>query len=87
MLLAFTFGIDKDIIKVYYHKNVKFLCQDLIDTALECGRCISQSKKHHLILKMAIATPKCCFLFIAFLDPHLIIKVGKIGLGETLSSI
>ncbi len=25
MLFSFTFGIDEDVIKVYYHENVKFL--------------------------------------------------------------
>ncbi len=41
MLFSFTFGIDKDVIKVYYHENDKFLYQELIDIALQSGRCVS----------------------------------------------
>ena len=78
MLFAFTFSIDKDIIKVYYHKNVEFLCYDFIDVALECGRCVGQSKKHHLVHKMAIAAFEGHFLFITFFDPHSIISIGQI---------
>ncbi len=58
MLFAFTLGVDKDVIEVYYYENVKFLCQDLIDIALEHGQCVGQSKRHHLVLEMAIAVLK-----------------------------
>ncbi len=55
MLFVFALGVDEDIIEVHYHKNVELLCQDLVDIALERGRCVSQSKKYHLVLEMAIA--------------------------------
>ncbi len=69
MLSTFTFSLDKDIIEIHNHENVKLLCQDLIDIALERGQCVGQSKKYHLVFKMAIVDPKDCFLFIAFFDP------------------
>ncbi len=78
-------GIDEDIIEVYYYKNVELLFQDLIDIALECSRCVNQSKKHHLVLGMAIAGLEGHLLFITFPDPHLMISIGQIELSETLS--
>ncbi len=85
MLFAFAFGIDKDVIKVHYHENIKLLYQDLIDIALERDGCIGQFKRHHLILKMAIASLEGCLPFIAFSDPHLIVGISQIKLGETSS--
>ncbi len=85
MLFAFVLDVDEDVIEVHYDKNVEFLCWDLIDVTLKCGRYVCQSKKHHLILEMAIAGPESRLLFIAFLDPYSIVDIGQIKLGETLS--
>ena len=46
ILFALVLGVDEDVIKIHYHEDVKLLCQYLVDVPLECGRCISQSKKH-----------------------------------------
>ncbi len=70
MLFAIAFNINEDVIKVHYLENVELLCQDLINIALECGRYVSQSKKHNLVLKVAIAGLENRLLFVAFLDPH-----------------
>ena len=40
MFLVLVLGIDEDIIEVYYHKNVELFYQNLVDIALESGRCI-----------------------------------------------
>ncbi len=85
MLFALTLSIDDNVIKIHYHKNVKLLGQDLVDIALKCGQCVGQSKKHHLVLEMAIAGPKSHFLFIAFPDPHLMIGICQIEWGEMSS--
>ena len=86
MRLALTFSIDEDVIEVHYHKNVEFLCQDLVEIALERDWCISQSKRHDLILEVAIAGPESRFTFISFLNPHLMVEIGQIELGEPSSS-
>ncbi len=85
VLFALILSVDKDIIEVYYDENVELLCQDLVDVALERGRCISQSKRHHLVLKMAIPGLEGHLPFIAFPDPHLMVGIGQIELGETSS--
>ena len=85
MLFALTLSINKNVIEIHYHENVKLFGQDLIDVALKCGRCVSQSKKQNLVLKMAIAGPESHLLLIAFPDPHLIVGIGQIELGDTSS--
>ncbi len=76
MLFSFAFGVDVDVIEIYNHKNVKLLCQNLVDIAVESGRCIGQSKRHYLVLEMAIAGSEGCLLFIVFSDPHLMVGIG-----------
>ena len=85
MFFAFTLSIDKNVIEIHYHKNVELLGQDLIGVALKRSRCVGQSKRHNLVLEMAIAGLEDHFLFIAFLDPHLMVSIGQIELSETLS--
>ena len=87
MLFSLVFGIDIDVIKVCYHKNIKFLCQNLVDVTLERGRYVGQFKKYHLVLKMAIAGLKSRFSFVFFSNLYLIIGICQIKLGEILSSI
>ena len=76
VLFAFAFDIDKDVIKVYYHENVKLFYQNLINVALERGWYISQSKKYHLVLEIAIAPLKSRFPFITFSNPHSIVGIS-----------
>ncbi len=85
MLFAFAFDIDEDVIEVHYHKNIELLCQDLIDIVLKHGQCVGQSKSHNLVLKVAIASPEGRLLFIAFPNPHSMISIGQIELGEMSS--
>ncbi len=85
VLFAFVLGVDEDVIKVHYDENVELLYQDLVNITLECGRCVSQSKGHYLVLKMAIAGLESRFPFIAFPDPHSMVDIGQIELVETSS--
>ena len=85
MFFSLGFGIDEDVIKIYYYENVKLFYKNLVNVALERSRCVGQSKKYHLILEMAIAGPEDCFSFISFFDLHPIIGIGQIELGETSS--
>ena len=87
MFFIFAPSINKDIIKIPYYKNVEFFCQNLVYIVLKRGRCIIQSKKYYLVLKMAITGLKNRFLFITFLNPHLIVAIGLIELDEILNPI
>ncbi len=85
VLLTFAFGVDEDVIEIHYYKNVKLLCQNLVDIALERGRCIEQSKKHNLVLEVAIAGPEGRLPFVAFPYLHSMIDISQIELGEMSS--
>ena len=75
MFFSLTFDINKNVIKVYNNKNVKFLYQNLVCIALESSRCISSLKKHHLILKMTIIGFDSYLLFITFFNLYLMINI------------
>ncbi len=85
MLFTLARNIDEDVITVHYHKNVKLLCQDLIDITWKDVRYIGQSKRHYLVLEMAIAGSKGRLPFFSFPNSHLIIGIGQIVLGKTSS--
>ncbi len=85
MLFAFILGVNEDIIKVHYAKNVELLYQDLIDIALEFSQCVGQSKRHDLIFKVTIVGPEGRFPFIAFPAPHSMVGIGQIELDKTSS--
>ncbi len=85
MLFTFVLGIDEDVIEVHYDKNVKLLYQDLVNIALEYDWYVGQSKRHHLILEMAIPGLKGYIPFIIFPNPHSMVGISQIKLGETSS--
>ena len=85
MFFAFAPSVNKDVIKIYYPKNVKLFCQYLVDIILKCEWCINQSKKHNPVLEMAIARFEGLFSFVSFFNSHLVIGIGLIKLGEPLS--
>ncbi len=85
MLFALAFSVDEDVIEIHYYKDVELFGQDLVDVTLKRGRCIGQSERYDLVLEMAIAGPEGRLPFVAFPDPHLMVGVGQIELGETSS--
>ena len=76
MFFSLIFGIDENVIEVYYHKNIEYFCQNLVDIALERDQYVSQSKRYHLIFKIVIADLKNRLPFIFFLDLYLIVGIG-----------
>ncbi len=80
----FVFIVNEDIININNNKDVMLLYQDLINVSLKHSRCIGQSKRHHLVLEIAVTGHESCILFTTFLDFHLIID-PKVMLGGALS--
>ena len=74
VFFALVLEVHEDVIEIYYHENVELFCQDLVDIALESGRCIGQSKRHDLILEVAIAGLESRFPFIVL--PYLYLMAG-----------
>ncbi len=85
VLFALALRVDENIIEIHYYEDVKLLGQDLVDVTLKCGRCIGQSERHNLVLEMAVAGRKGRLPFVAFPDPHSMIGIGQIELGEPSS--
>ncbi len=82
MLFALDLSVDDDIIEIHHYEDVKLLGQDLVDIVLKRGRRIGQSERHDLVLEMAIAGPEGHLLFVAFPDPHLMVGIDQVELGE-----
>ncbi len=76
MFFSFALNIDENIIKVYNNKNIELFYQDHVDIAPESDKYINQSKKHYLVLEIAITSFKNYLLFITFSDPHLKISIS-----------
>ncbi len=86
MLFALALSVDKDVIEIHYYKDVELLGQDLVDVTLKRGQSVGQSERHDLVLEMAIAGPEGRVPFIAFPNPHSMIGISQIKLGEMSSS-
>ncbi len=85
MLLALVLNVDEDVIEVHYHENVELFYRDLVDVTLKCGQYVGQSERYDLVLEMAVAGPEGRLLFVIFPDPHLMVGISQIELGETSS--
>ncbi len=86
MLFALALSVNGDVIEIYYYKDVELLNQDLFDITLKRGQCVGQSERHDLVLEMAVVGPEGRLPFIAFPDPHSMVGICQIELGETSSS-
>ena len=77
-----VFGIDEDIIQIHNDEDIEFFRKNLIDIALECCRSVGQSKRHHLILEMAVSGLESNFPLISFANSHSVIGTGKVELDK-----
>ncbi len=83
---SLTLNVNKNVIEVHYDKDIKLFRQDVVDVIMESDQCISQSKKHYLVLEVAITSSKTRLFFIVFFDTHLVVGISLIELGELSSS-
>ena len=79
-------GVDKNIVQIYNDKNVELLSKNLINIFLKAYWCVSQPKKHYLILEVAIPSLDCYLLFVSFANSHSIVCTCKIKLDKRFSS-
>ena len=71
--LASIFDVNQDVIKVYNDENIKFFCQDFVNVALKVGGGIRITKKHDLVLEMAVPRLEDCFSLVTLTNSHLMI--------------
>ena len=84
--LAWILSVDEDVIKVNNDEDIKFLGQDFVNIAPEAGRGVGQPKRHHLILEVAVSSPKSRFPFIVLVYPHPMVGTCEVELGELFCS-
>jgi hypothetical protein len=87
VLLVFFTGIreDKDVVNIGCTKYVKERVEDFVNSCLKGGRGIREAKGHNKCFKKAIASIKCRYLFIAFLDSYVVKSVNNVELSIELS--
>ena len=77
-----VFSVDEDIIQINNDEDIELFHKDLINLALKYCQIISQSKKHHPILKLTISSPKSRFLLISLANSHPVIGTSEVELGK-----
>jgi hypothetical protein len=86
VLPVFFAGIreDKDVVNIGCAKYVKERAEDFVNLCLKGGRGIRKAKGHDKCFKKAIASVKCRYLFMAFLDLYMVKGVNNVELGVEL---
>ena len=82
MAFSLIFGLDKDIIQIHNDKDIKFFCKDFINVALEFYQSVNQSKRHHLILKVAISGLENSLSLISFANSYPVVGTGEVKLSK-----
>ena len=70
--------IDQDVIKVYYHADIKHICEDRVDKSLKSGWGIGEAKRHHLPFIGAIVSAEGSFPLIILSDVNQMVCMPKI---------
>ncbi|KIM65173.1 hypothetical protein SCLCIDRAFT_113450, partial [Scleroderma citrinum Foug A] len=69
---------------VYYHADIKHICDDRVDKSLEGSRGIGEAKRHHLPFVGAIASAEDGFPLIALSDANQMVCMPKINFSIDL---
>ena len=81
-MIGYFLNIDQNVIQIHYNKDVKLFSKDLSNVILKIGRSIGESKKHDLVLEMAISDTKGSLPFMTFSNPYLVIGISEVELGN-----
>jgi hypothetical protein len=86
VLLVFFTGIreDKDVINIGCVKYIKERAKDFVNLCLKGNRGIRKAKGHNKCFEKAIASVKCRYLFIAFLNLYIVKGVNNVKLSVKL---
>ena len=84
MAFSLVFGVNGDIIQIHNDKDIEFFRKDFIDVALKYYWSIGQSKKHYLILKVAVSGPESSLPLISFANSYPMVGTGEVELDKLL---
>lgn len=79
-----VFGRDQNVVQIHNNKDDELLRMDLVDVALEARRSIGESERRDLIFEVTVPCPEGRLPFIAFSNPHPVIGIRQVQLGELL---
>ena len=85
MTIFIIINVDEDVVQIHDDEDIELLCKNLINESLEAYRCVCSSKRHHLILELAVSSPERGLPLILFADFHLMVRTGKVKLSKPLS--
>ncbi|KIM60602.1 hypothetical protein SCLCIDRAFT_123835 [Scleroderma citrinum Foug A] len=69
---------------VYYHADIKHICEDRVDKLLEGSWGIGESKRHHLPFVGAVVSAEGSFPLITLSDANQMVRMPKIDFSIDL---
>jgi len=79
--------VDQDVINVDNDGNVEEGSKNILNQRLKSSWGIGESKRHNLVLVVAISSAKCCLWDVILMDSNLVVARTEINLGEYLGFI
>ena len=79
-------SVNEDVIQIHDNEDVELLSKDLVDIFLEACWCVCQTERHHLVLKVAVSSPKRGLPLVPFADSHSMVGTGEVELCESFCS-
>ena len=86
MTIPVIISVNEDVIQIHDDEDVELLSKDLVDVSLEACWCVRQTERHHLVLKVAVLSPKRSLLLVPFADSHSMVGTDEVELGKLFCS-
>src|SRR5271170_8005748 len=77
---------DEDIIKINDAKDIEEFTKTIVSISLKRCRGVSETEGHNEIFKVTIASTEGSFVFIAFCNPQLIVRICHIEARKVFSA-
>jgi len=74
-------GVNENVIKVYYHADIKHVGEDVVHEALEGAWGVGKAERHYQPLEGSVLGAEGGFPFVTFADANEMVGVPKIYLG------
>ena len=86
-MLGGVFREDDDVIQQPDADDIQVLFENIIHEVLKTGRCIGGTLGTDQVLVVAFLTPEGSLPLVPLPDPHLVIGVAEVNLGEDLRKV
>ena len=75
-------GENKDVVQINENELVYHISQDVVHQGLEDGRHVREAERHDEVLPVPRRRVEGRLPFVAFLNPHQVVGIPEIQLGE-----